>query len=121
MVNILHKPTLDKKKAKLFFQSYFKQLLGPGTFIVFKEKHSDRYFKTETQEQVIKMSLFIMKERLEEGWYECDDDLTTFKLAKKVIKEKDGVAAFTVLWRDRDSEYSGFEITKFEESGGNRL
>ncbi len=159
-----------KDKVDAAFNRYFKENLGPRTFIVFKEKHGDRYFDTSTREKLEKMALYILDQRVEEGWLGEEEDfqpvnqkqieeeilnevgltedevynrlkkgtevftlavekinaikgrsthelryLNTLQMAKKAIKNKDGVLAFNVLVRDRNNEYSDFEFEKFEK------
>lgn len=98
------------------FENYFKRNFGPGTFIVFHEKDGDRYFDTATRDNVLKIALYIVAQRVEEGWYEYDDDeLNLLDVAKKAVKDKDGAAAFAILREDKDGEYCDFSVETFEE------
>lgn len=48
---------------------------NPGTFLIFSEKHGERYFDTSTPDLTAAAVLKIARERYDEGWYDTAEDL----------------------------------------------
>lgn len=48
--------------------------LMKNSVVVFKDRHSERMFHVPTPEALYKMALFILRERLDDGWYGGEED-----------------------------------------------
>lgn len=83
--------------------------------LILKEKHGERYFTYNTAEERHLIARFIVSERMEEGYYEDEQNKSVLANLKKVLLDGDGKAAFQVLDARSRGEYEGFEIVTAEE------
>ena len=81
--------------------------------IKFREKHSDRYFAFNSEEELKKIFLDILKERLKEGYF---DDYLHRDKADLLIKDKNcKIQELKSFFNNRnDYEYEGYEIIRVE-------
>jgi len=95
-----------------------RRLATPG-ILVFKEKHGNRYFVCNNEEEYCRASMKVLKDRSGEKhcWYFDDpDDLDTgITRAKEIIAANDNVAAYVFLHSRSDWEYEDMEIEYGEE------
>ena len=84
--------------------------------IMFKEKHSNRYFAFSSEEELKKIFLKILKERKKEGYF-IGDYLHSEKVYS-LIKEGENckIQELKSFFNNRvDYEYEYYEIVKVEE------
>ena len=83
--------------------------------IMFKEKHSNRYFAFAEDELLKKIFLKILKERIKEGYFR--DDYLHSKTANLLVKEgmEVNIHQLKAFFQNRcDYEYEYFEIVDLE-------
>ena len=85
-----------------------------GRILILKEKHCDRYILADTDEQLHKAALALMRERLEGGWY--SDDVAD--RAEHILTIEDEVARRKKAWRfiqDQSGyEYEGIDLEELQ-------
>lgn len=89
---------------------------GVGKLLVAREKHGDRYFYIGDTPMLHRVALMLLKERLDESWYDNGDDVTGMDLAviKTSVHQKDGATAWKILQEHRHYEYEDVQLTNFE-------
>lgn len=78
-------------------------------FLIFKEKHGDRHFLVNSKEDVEKISLKILKERIE-YWYSDIDKA----IAEAIIEKENGKAAYYFLEERSNGQYEDMRLSTFE-------
>ena len=71
--------------------------------LVFHEKYGDVYYDASTAQKRENAFVFVINQRITDGWYDASDE----ELAKKFL---DKGAAEKFLMIRQDFEYEGFEV-----------
>ncbi len=78
---------------------------------VWKDKHGDVYYKAETIEDRKAAVLDILRVRLDNGYFEDEDD----GMIREIIFNEDYRAALNLLYERRSFEYEGFKEAHTED------
>ena len=73
--------------------------------IVFDEKHDRRVLVLSSYEEIFNAALFVLKERLEDGYYD-DEGIKP----QEILDEKNGARALIFLYSRRGHEYEDMTI-----------
>lgn len=90
---------------------YIDRILGKPGVLIFKEKHSTRYFLCDSKEDFCLAAMKILRERSEGGWYDSDVD----DEVQSIVASNDTEDAFLFLRTRTTYEYENMIIEYGEE------
>ena len=82
------------------------------------EKHGQRYFCVPTDQELHEVSVRLMQERIDEGWYE---DKKFLARAKKAVEKPYMGTAWGLLCSRNDAEYERVDLEETESILGRSL
>lgn len=124
---------------------YLKNRLSEPGILIFIEKHHTRYFVCSTTQDYLDVAMLVLKQRLKDGYWYYDDELTEEELAAKkgyeyarayyqprelsrdetiarrIVKGKDKEEAFVFLDFRNRYEYERMKIERPEKYKRNKF